>query len=111
MSGIADTSGTFRFVARVEATFPARTVAYDVPVVLTVQAPTISVEQVVDHVLGGGATLSTAAIRYLDQLGNGNGRVDVGDVLKWMQREGLLSPRATATDAMELMVRMQRRTP
>jgi hypothetical protein len=37
--------------------------------------------------LAGEGTLSAGQVRYLDALGNGNGRFDLGDFLAWLESQ------------------------
>lgn len=60
----------------------------NLPIRLAVTAPTLALQQVVDQVLQGGTSLTPDQQRYLDLLGNNNLRVDVGDVLAWLDRTG-----------------------
>ena len=47
---------------------------------------------VVNQLLSGSSPLSSAAIRLLDQLGNNDGRFDLGDLVAWLDRNpGLAS--------------------
>jgi hypothetical protein len=41
---------------------------------------------VVNELLSGSPTLTPAALQLLDQLGNNNGRFDIGDVVAWLDR-------------------------
>jgi M6 family metalloprotease-like protein len=63
----------------------------------TVQARFVAVASVVDQLLMGGGALSQAEISQLDLLGNANGRLDLGDVVAWLDRTGTaLSPAQAA---------------
>lgn len=53
------------------------------------ESPVLRADQVLDHLFGLGAALSAADLAYLDRFGNANGRLDVGDVLAWIQRAGI----------------------
>ncbi len=65
-------------------------------------APFLAMETVLSQVVGAARPLSDDEITYLDLLGNGNGRVDVGDFLAWVKATGQqISP--------ELAARLQRR--
>lgn len=50
--------------------------------------PTLAPAAVVNQLLHGGAFLTPAAIQYLDQFGNNNGSLDLGDVAAWLDRTG-----------------------
>ena len=56
---------------------------------LVVAKPQLAEQAVLDQLLGAG-TLTADQARFLDLLGNGNGRVDVGDVRAWLADQGLL---------------------
>ena len=72
-------AGTFHFtVSLVQAGgFATRELRVDVA------KPQLTEQAVLDHLLGA-ATLTADQARFLDLLGNGNGRVDVGDVRAWL---------------------------
>lgn len=110
VTGAPDSAGTFRAVARATAAYPARSVSVELPLLLTVRAPAFTTEAMVDQLLLGGTALPAAAVRYLDQAGNGNGRLDVGDVLRQLRRQGLVPVSAGEAEAMAILLQ-QRRTP
>jgi len=58
-------------------------------VTLTVVRPQVAQAAVMDQVLGGGASLTADQERFLDLLGNHNGRLDIGDVRAWLRDQGL----------------------
>ncbi|HEX2203395.1 MAG TPA: putative Ig domain-containing protein, partial [Longimicrobium sp.] len=91
LAGVPAASGTFRFTASVTAgAFTgARTFR------LEVGTPTLAAAAVMDHLLGG-PRLGADAARYLDLLGNRNGRVDVGDARAWLDATGALAAEARA---------------
>ncbi|HKI94457.1 MAG TPA: M6 family metalloprotease domain-containing protein [Gemmatimonadales bacterium] len=60
----------------------------DFPLTLDVVAPTLATDAVVNAVVGTGPPLPDDDVRYLDLLGNRNGRADVGDFLAWVQATG-----------------------
>ena len=63
---------------------------YDV--VATFTAPvTVTLNQAVDALVGSG-TLTTPQRNYLDQIGNQNGRYDVGDFLGYLELTGQAAP-------------------
>ena len=55
------------------------------------ERPVLAADDVADHLMGVRAALSASELDYLDEIGNGNGRFDVGDFRAWLQREGLMS--------------------
>ena len=58
-----------------------------------VTAVSLSPASVVDQLLGGSSAVSPANAQHLDRLGNNNARLDVGDLLAWLDRSGTtLSP-------------------
>jgi M6 family metalloprotease-like protein len=83
LQGVPAESGTFRFSVNVVqgGGFAVRGVR------LQVTKPTLAAEAVLDQVLGTG-TLSPDQVRFLDLLGNGNGRLDVGDLRAWLADQG-----------------------
>jgi M6 family metalloprotease-like protein len=52
----------------------------------TVTAIFASPADVVNELLAGSAPITPAALQLLDQLGNGNGRFDLGDLVAWLDR-------------------------
>jgi len=50
-----------------------------------VAKPQVAEAAVMDQLLGGPATLTADQLRFMDLLGNKNGRLDVGDVRAWLQ--------------------------
>jgi M6 family metalloprotease-like protein len=79
LSGVPAQEGTFSFTVIVStpAGFGRRQLTLDVT------APQLASEAVLDQLLGTG-TLTPEQATYLDIQGNGNGRVDVGDVRAWL---------------------------
>ena len=49
----------------------------------------LTVSDVVRQLLGTGSALDAATIQQLDQLGNRNGKFDLGDFLAWLDRTGV----------------------
>jgi hypothetical protein len=41
---------------------------------------------VVNQLLTGSSSITPAALQLLDQLGNNNGRFDLGDLVAWLDR-------------------------
>jgi M6 family metalloprotease-like protein len=78
-------TGTFNFTAQVVGGAQTQSQAFSI----TVGAPTLVTQTVVNHVLEPAlGTLTFAEQRYLDLLGNQNGGVDVGDFLAWVNATG-----------------------
>jgi M6 family metalloprotease-like protein len=83
------------FDIAVQARSSSQTVT--VPVQLNVVAPALAADDVVSHLVGAGSLLSAEEISFLDFLGNGNGRFDVGDFLAWVSQPGVaVSPELMA---------------
>jgi hypothetical protein len=55
---------------------------------MSVSRPTLVRDDVLDQLLGTGSALSEEELRYLDLIGNDNGRLDVGDVLIFLTLVG-----------------------
>jgi immune inhibitor A len=71
--------------------------AVTVPVQLVVVAPALAADDVVSQLVGAGSVLSADELAFLDLLGNGNGRFDVGDFLAWVSQPGVaVSPELMA---------------
>lgn len=86
LSGVPAAAGEFAFTVKaasggIEATKE---------LTLTVAAPVLQAEGVVDAILAT-SPLSADEARYLDLQGNRNGRVDAGDVRAWLQRQGVVA--------------------
>ena len=79
LSGVPRAAGQFRFTAGVRSADESA----EKPFVVAVAKPQLQPAAVVDQLLGGTG-LSADQARFLDLLGNGNGRVDVGDVRAWL---------------------------
>jgi M6 family metalloprotease-like protein len=77
--------GEFNF--QVQAVSGSQTVT--VPGQMTVVAPALVADDVVGHLVGAGAPLTADELVFLDLLGNGNGRFDVGDFLAWVTQPGV----------------------
>jgi hypothetical protein len=74
---------------------------YEVPVTVrwTVREVALDAVSVFDALLGV-RPLDVEPARGFDLLGNRNDRLDVGDVLRWLVRRGVLSPTASVQDVM-----------
>jgi M6 family metalloprotease-like protein len=79
LAGEASAVGSFHFTARARS--DASSVQRDFTIAIA--APVLTATAVLDHLLSAG-NLSATDLRYLDLLGNRNGRLDVGDVRAWL---------------------------
>ena len=75
LNGVPEEAGTFSFRIRAEAGSRSGERNYSI----TVTEPALTVANVADRLLGVTGVLSADEVRYLDLLGNRNGRFDVGD--------------------------------
>ena len=57
---------------------------------LRVAEPSLTLQQVLNLAFAGPFPAGDDLRRYLDLQGNGNGMLDIGDVLRWLQRTGNL---------------------
>lgn len=80
IAGVPESAGTYRY--NVEARAESRTAEADLVVVIV--QPALAATAVLDHLLLGTG-LGEDHQRFLDLLGNRNGRVDIGDVRAWLQ--------------------------
>ncbi|HYJ81034.1 MAG TPA: putative Ig domain-containing protein [Longimicrobiaceae bacterium] len=80
ITGVPAEAGAFTFTVSVSSggAFGARSL------VLVVVKPDLAAATVMSQYLGGGSTLTPDQARFLDLLGNRNGRLDVGDVRAWL---------------------------
>jgi M6 family metalloprotease-like protein len=60
----------------------------DLALRLAVSAPTLTVTNVVNQLLGVAAPLTSDEVRYLDLLGNRNNQFDLGDFMAWLDHTG-----------------------
>lgn len=97
VSGVPEKPGQFQF--RVDARSGAQTASRAFS--LVVGKPDLKAEAVLEQLLGGSG-LGTDHVRFLDLLGNRNGRVDVGDVRAWLMDSGAVSG-STSPAMQELM--------
>ncbi|MFL5578837.1 MAG: putative Ig domain-containing protein [Gemmatimonadaceae bacterium] len=86
LKGVPEAVGEFRFTVRARSD----TFSVERELTLSVAAPAVTAAQVLDKLLGDGA-LEADRVRYLDLLGNRNGRLDVGDVRAWLQANAAAS--------------------
>jgi len=84
LSGPPTDTGTYLF--RVSATDGAQTSQRTMT--LRVAEPSLTLRQVLNVAFPGPLPASDDQRRYLDLQGNGNGALDIGDVLRWLQRTG-----------------------
>jgi M6 family metalloprotease-like protein len=90
VSGPPGDTGTYTFAAKVKSgTDSARRVF-----TLHVREPVLTLQQVLTVGFQGPQPASDDQRRYLDLQGNGNGTLDIGDVLRWLARTG--NPAASA---------------
>ncbi|MBI4421273.1 MAG: M6 family metalloprotease domain-containing protein [Gemmatimonadetes bacterium] len=82
ISGTPEVSGDFSVTVRVTS----GTQTADQPLSFGVTEPTLTVANVLTHLVGQGTPLSADDIKYLDLVGNKNNGYDVGDFLAWVQR-------------------------
>lgn len=87
LSGVPEATGEFAFRVRVEAGSRFGEAEYSI----TVTAPALSIGNVADQLLGIGGALTPEQVRYVDLLGNRNGRLDVGDLRAFLQSVGALA--------------------
>jgi len=85
LSGVLEASGTFTFTVRVDAGGRQGFQAFT----LTVTQPDVSITTAANHLLGGDQ-MDTPLQRFLDFLGNHNGRYDVGDFRAYLRAQGRL---------------------
>lgn len=85
LAGTPEETGTFNAELRVRSGSQTG----DLPVELTVVAPAVSLEAVLAQLVGADDPLTADEIRYFDLLGNGNGRLDVGDFAAWVEKTGV----------------------
>ncbi len=93
---------SFTVVARFDTLATQRTLS------LSVRPPAISASRLLDALLRNGA-LAPSLNNYLDAIGNRNGRFDVGDVRAWLIEQGVITPGATAVDAVRALTALSER--
>jgi hypothetical protein len=88
LSGFPQDTGTYTYAATV-ASCDTKSQTFT----FSVTAPTLATADVVAQLLGPTSPLTADQVRYLDFLGNNNGRFDIGDFLAWVKATGApLSP-------------------
>jgi M6 family metalloprotease-like protein len=65
----------------------------------------LALSAVLDRLFARPTTLTSDDLRFLDLLGNGNARFDIGDVLAWLIDTGVLSATASVADVMVIPYR------
>jgi M6 family metalloprotease-like protein len=89
VSGVPAKDSTYTFTVRVGSAGQQ----LDLPMAITVTAPTLVPTAVVDQLLQGGTALTADEQRFMDLQGNANGNYDIGDVTAWFDdHPGLLTP-------------------
>lgn len=86
ITGVPEASGNFN-VTVAAISFGLETTQ---ALALSITRPTLAVDAVIDQVVGLGS-MSEDQRRFLDLVGNRNGRVDIGDVRAWLISAGHLS--------------------
>ncbi len=87
LSGIPEETGTFTLTAQVAAGGLQAQREYSI----NISAPLFAIDAVLDQLLKVAGSLNGDEIRYLDLLGNRNGRLDIGDFRAWLISTGQLS--------------------
>jgi len=85
VTGIPAAAGGYRFTA--QASTGAEVISREFTI--QIGKPALAQQAVMDHLLGAGSPLTADQLRFLDLLGNGNGRLDVGDVRAWLLDTGV----------------------
>jgi hypothetical protein len=94
LKGVPEESGTFQFTIGATSSMLEASASFS----MTVTRPVLTLDAVVDQLLGGGS-LTPDERRFLDLLGNRNGRLDVGDVRAWLLDNGV--PGASETRSLQ----------
>lgn len=84
VKGIPEEAGEFEFQVSVSSLALTATAS----LLLTVEAPDLQRQKVIEALLIGGPALNWDQRRYLDIVGNRNGRFDLGDVVIFLGRNG-----------------------
>jgi hypothetical protein len=102
ITGVPESAGTYGY--NVEASAGSRTAEADLIVIIV--RPVLAATAVLDHLLLGTG-LGEDHQRFLDLLGNRNGRVDIGDVRAWLQDAAV----PDSPESQQLRQIVQRRDP
>lgn len=89
LSGVPEAEGTFRFTVRAERSSRFG----EADMTLQVGRPTIAAPTAADGLLGVAGALTPDEERFLDLLGNGNARFDVGDYFLFLRDVGIVTSR------------------
>lgn len=92
VNGVPESAGQFSFTVQAQAGDIAARRTYT----LRVATPTLSFDSVVAHLMGTAQPLTPDDIRFLDLLGNRNGRFDLGDFVAWLDATGFAARGAAA---------------
>ena len=84
VAGIPERSGYFEFTVEARAGERVGTAV----LALVVGEPALPRDAVMDALLGVAPGVDADGRRYLDLMGNHNGKLDVGDVRAWLRRQG-----------------------
>jgi hypothetical protein len=95
LDGIPAEAGEFRFTVRVAS----GAASLEREFAVAVGKPTLGADAVLEALLGG-TPLPADHARFLDLLGNRNGRMDVGDVRAWLVETGMVTPAHRALDTL-----------
>ncbi|MCH7563718.1 MAG: hypothetical protein IH968_07830 [Gemmatimonadetes bacterium] len=91
-SGIPETDGTFDFRVQVDAVGTSGQPRFGrANLTLTVERPQVSAANVANQLLGVPGALTVDEERFLDLIGNRNGRLDLGDYLLFLRDQGILA--------------------
>jgi M6 family metalloprotease-like protein len=85
LAGVPEEAGEFTVGVRATAGALHATATFQ----LSITRPVLAESAVIDQLLGGSA-LAADEVRFLDLLGNRNGRIDVGDARAWIHDTGRL---------------------
>jgi len=100
LSGVPADTGTYTF--RASVTDGADTVRRAMTV--RVVEPSLTLQQALSVAFQGPAAAGDDRRRYLDLQGNADGRFDLGDVLRWLERTGNVA-------ATGVVMQLERRRP
>ncbi len=90
-TGVPSEAGSFTFSLGARAGELSTSKAFG----LTVTKPALAESAVLDVLLGASTALSEDQLRFLDLLGNHNGRFDIGDARAWLIDDGVLAAGST----------------